>query len=83
MDTKTTDADVAYTAVADGSARAIRVRGGYSLGDFAGLLNIAAETVNRWETTREPPREPIAERYGRLLRQVAGITAGSARNKAV
>jgi transcriptional regulator with XRE-family HTH domain len=51
----------------DGTARAIRIAAGLSLGEIADHVGVGIGTVSRWETGERRPHGKRALRYAELL----------------
>jgi transcriptional regulator with XRE-family HTH domain len=51
----------------DGSARAIRLRAGWTLARMARQLGVHESAVGRWENGRRQPRGDVALRWARLV----------------
>ena len=57
---------------ASGAARAIRERARLSLREVADHIEVRPSTIMRWERGSQRPRGERAERYLRLLDELAG-----------
>lgn len=58
-------------ALRDGRAQAIRAASGLSQGELATSLRVSRASVSSWEQLRRTPRGAAAQRYARLLQQLA------------
>ena len=58
--------------VSDGSARALREQAGLSLSDVARAIDTSPTTIWRYERGRRPHGD-VAQRYARLLAQLADL----------
>jgi transcriptional regulator with XRE-family HTH domain len=69
--------NIAWTrqACRTGAARAIRRAAGLSLAEIARAVGSTPSAVSRWERGLRVPRAEAAQRYGALLRELAGGTA--------
>jgi len=57
-----------------GTARQIRQAAGLSLAEVASSLGVSSAAVCRWEHGQRIPRGERAQRYGALLRLLAGAS---------
>lgn len=60
----------ALRALADGSARVLRVKSGLSQRDEGAILGVSHGAISHYEAGRRKPRGRIAVRLGRLLERL-------------
>jgi DNA-binding transcriptional regulator YiaG len=59
--------------IRSGKARAIREAAGLSRSEIADSIKVNQSSIARWENGERMPRGPAAQRYGRLLRELAEV----------
>lgn len=65
----------ARKAAADGRARTMRERAGWSQGELAAAIDTTEASVSRWESGDRRPRGELGLAYARLLAELAAITS--------
>lgn len=67
---------VLHLLCADGTARRLRIRNGYTLTEIGALVGVTESAVSRWETGNRVPRGEAAQRYSELIRTFLDREAG-------
>jgi transcriptional regulator with XRE-family HTH domain len=68
---------LAREQAASGIARELRIRRGLSVREVADAAGVTPAAVWRWERGERVPRTAVAARYGALLVELAGTSAGT------
>ena len=65
----------ARKAGANGYARSVRERAGWSQGELAAAIDTTEASVSRWESGDRRPRGELGLAYARVLAELAAVTS--------